>query len=256
MNLSEEIAHKTYNNGNLITLKDVWFLGFAHDAYEFCFQVPLEKCIWGYGWRYTPEEHPFFHAFGQEEFLDTFYYRYRPQSALEAVILQPGHGGWESLFVPWRCTIKPPKKPEQHPFIEDGGTQHYGPVSLERLNREKRRLSTVLTSIQEIGYQGGNGEHDHIRGYFMVQDDDFLFYIGAGKHRAAALLKLGYTSLPATFSIFVPRMPRLISHQHLELLAGKVYDRRILPTVKTMFDGYFNEGIRQRRKSLLASWIQ
>lgn len=244
-----------YRDGQPVDIKDVWFLAIAHDAYHFCFQVPLEKCIWGYGWRYTQDENPFYYAYQQSDNLDRFYRYYQPKSALEALTFEPEHGGWESLYIPWRCTIKPAKPTIVEPFFEGVGTQHFGPVSSEKLELEKTRLQTVMTSIQTVGYQGGQGEHEHIRGYFMVHDDDFVFYIAAGKHRAAALLRLGYTCLPATFSVFVPRLPRLISHRHLQLLAGTVYDSTLLPTVYQIFEGYFDTTLRQKRISMLKSWL-
>lgn len=243
-----------YKNGCMIDIKDVWFLSFAHDAYQFYFHVPIEKCVWGYGWRFTQQENPFYYVYKSESYLDRFYKNYQPKSALEALTLKPTNGGWNSLLIPWIYTIKASQSPVVEPSLE-GVSIQVGPVSLEKLESEKTRLKRVFNSIQTLGYQGGQGEHGHIRGYFMINNNDFVFHVTAGKHRATALLRLGYPSLPVTFNIFVPRMPRLISRQHLELLSGTGYPEDMMPTVHQIFKSYFDETLRQRRISYLAGWM-
>lgn len=243
-----------YKDGQIINIKDVWFLSLAHDAYQFYFQVPLEKCVWGYGWRYTQAENPLYSVYNCEDNLDKFYQNYQPKSALEALTLEVNDGGWNSLSLPWCLTINPLHIPVTEPYRQTMSSQ-VGPVNPNKLELEKTRFQQVFTSIETVGYQGGQGEHGHIRGYFMIHHDDFVFHITAGKHQAAAFLKLGYLSVPATFNIFVPRMPRLISHQHLELLAGKGYATDMMTTVYQIFESYFDEVLRQRRISYLASWL-
>jgi hypothetical protein len=244
-----------YNNGSIINIKDAWFLSLARDAYKFAFQVPIKKCVWGYGWRFTADENPFYHVYNDHHNLDKFYQNYQPISALEALTFEPSDGGWNSLTLPWRCQIDCVDS-NAIKLCHNQLSSQVGPLSSNRLELEKNKLKQVFTSIQTGDYQLKNGIYSPIWGYFMIHDNDFVFHVTAGKHEAAALSKLGYTSLPVTFNIFVPRMPRLISYQHLELLSQVAYPATVMPTVYEIFESYFDNTLRQRRISYLADWMK
>lgn len=244
-----------YKDGNAINLKDAWFLSLARDAYQFAFQVPLEKCVWGYGWRFTADENPFYDVYDNNQTLDNFYQKYQPRSALEALTFEPHDGGWNSLTLPWRCQIECGDSATIELCHNELSSQ-VGPLNSNKLELEKNRFQQVFTSIQTGDYQLKNGIYSPIWGYFMIRDNDFVFHVTAGKHEAAALSRLGYTSLPVTFSIFVPRMPRLISCQHLELLSKAGYSATVMSTVYEIFESYFDETSRQRRISCLADWMK
>ena len=86
----------------------------------------------------------------------------------------------------------------------------------------------------------------------MRKPDDFLFYIEGGKHRAIALVELGYTSLPV---VAIPE-PYFISYDVLAGLAGIAYPKPALPIVQTIFESYFDIQLREQRKQLVADWMR
>ena len=96
---------------------------------------------------------------------------------------------------------------------------------------------------------------DYIHGYFLVKGSDFLFWVVNGQHRAAALVAENYDTLPATFTTGVYTVNRVISEWHLDFLAGTAYDEKDLLAVKTIFNAYFDETLREKRKQALASWM-
>ena len=170
---------KPYKQGHPIEFQDIGLLTVSRDSHRFYFNVPIEKCVWGYGWRYTKGEHPFLNFFELGESLDEFYHAYQPPNTLEALTLGFDKRPWNSLELPWHYSIvfvPDVKERKKHK------NQHLGPLRPDRLNREKLRLTTVLDSIQSEGYQPEKYGHPnpHICGYFLLKDDDFLFYIEGG----------------------------------------------------------------------------
>ncbi|MCC5898344.1 MAG: hypothetical protein JJU32_10570 [Phormidium sp. BM_Day4_Bin.17] len=242
---------KLYKQGQPIEFEDIGLLTVARDSHRFYFNVPIERCVWGYGWRYVKGEHPFLNFFEREESLDEFYRHYQPQNTLEALTLGFDMRPWDSLELPWHYSIV---------FVPDvkdrkkHKNQHLGPLRPDKLNREKLRLTTVLDSIKSEGYQPEKYGYPnpHICGYFLLKDDDFLFYIEGGKHRATALVELGYESLPV---ISLPDT-YFVSHETLSGLAGATYTEDDLPIVRTMFESYFDSRLREGRKQLLAEWMR
>lgn len=77
-----------------------------------------------------------------------------------------------------------------------------------------------------------------------------------GQHRAAALVELGSQTLPATFTSIAPRMPRLVSPWHLDFLAGVAYDGSQREVVQEIFESYFDESLRQRRREYVTDWLR
>ncbi len=247
-----------YRRGKPIEFDDVKLLTTARDAYHYYFQVPIEKCIWGYGWHYSRGENPLNAFFSCEESLDQFYTHFRPENCLQALTLDETAQGWDSLETPWRVDVDPKPFSGENKLGPEHGRPHCGPVSLERLNLEKFRLREVLQSIRNMGYMTSYyaSADQHIFGYFLVNDQDFRFLVVNGQHRAAALVELGSQTLPATFTSIVPRMPRLVSPWHLDFLAGVAYDVDKRGVVQEIFEGYFDESLRQRRRDCLADWLR
>ncbi len=242
---------KLYNQGQPIEFNDIGLLAVARDSHRFYFHVPIEKCVWGYGWRYMKAEHPFLDFFEVEASLDEFYRNYQPQNTLEALTLGSDKRHWDSLEFPWHFFIAPKLDVK---YRKQYLNQHLGPVMSEKLNHEKLRLITTFNSIKAQGYQPQKYGYPntHICGYFLLKNNDFLFYIEAGKHRAIALVELGYTSLPV---VAIPE-PYFISHQTLLGLAGTAYPEEDLPIVQTIFESYFDSSLRQRRRQVLAEWMR
>ncbi|MCC5898857.1 MAG: hypothetical protein JJU32_13210 [Phormidium sp. BM_Day4_Bin.17] len=256
---------QSYKNRNPIDFKDVAYLTMASNWNELGFMVPREKCIWGHGWRCCPGESPFVNFYRLEESLDEFYNHHCPDNFLEAITLSYGNKksnfvpNPEPLKAPWSYTINSmsyidgqSKKGEKGLGIEHGH-QHNGPVTLEKLSLEKKRLRNVFNSIQNRGYNISRYGDTPIRVQFLVKRKEFLCVIGSAQHRSSALSALGWQSLPV---IQHPNVPRLITEQHLDLLAGKAYPEESLHVVKTVFDAYFDETLRKKRKQALEHWMK
>ncbi|MCH8506601.1 hypothetical protein [Sodalinema gerasimenkoae] len=256
--LEDSHSLNVYQRGKPIDLDDVRIITTARDAHQFYFQVPIDKCIWGYGWHYVKGENPLNNFFTCEESLDYFYTEYRPENCLEALTLAPQQQRWDSLETPWRVDIKPTPFTGENKLGPEHGRPHCGPVSLERLNLEKFRLREVIASIRNMGYMTSYyaSPDQHIFGYFLVNDQDFRFLVVNGQHRAAALVELGSQTLPATFTSIVPRMPRLVSPWHLDFLTGVAYDVEQRSTAQQIFDSYFDASLRQQRKAALSEWLR
>jgi hypothetical protein len=242
---------KLYQQGQPITFQDIGLLAIARNSHEFCFNVPIEKCVWGYGWRYAKGEHPLLNFFEVDQSMDEFYQNYQPGNTLEALTLGLDKRFWHSLELPWHFDIESKLDVKER---KSGQNQHLGPVGFEKLNYEKYRLNTLIQSIRLNGYDPDKFGYPnlHICGYFLLKDNNFLFYIEGGKHRAIALVELGYTSLPA---VAIPE-PYFISHNVLSGLAGIAYPTSDLPIVQTIFESYFDIQLRKQRKQLVAEWMR
>lgn len=240
-----------YQQGKPIDFRDIGLLSVARNSHKVYFNVPIEKCVWGYGWRYIKGEHPLLNFFDVDGSMDEFYQNYQPSNTLDALTLGLDKRPWDSLELPWHFYIESKLDVKKRKY---GQNQHLSPVTLDKLNQEKQRLKQLLESIESNGYNPNQFGYPniHIYGYFLLKDDDFLFYIEGGKHRAIALVELGYTNLPA---VAIPE-PYFISYPVLSGLAGIAYPTSTLPMVQTMFESYFDIQLRERRKQLVAEWMR
>lgn len=246
----------TYQSGKPIDIDDVKLLSMAHDANKFRFSVPIDKCVSSYGWRYLPGEHPFVNFYSLEESLDEFYKNFCPNNILEGLTLDPDK---KNHPVPKRSWLQ--KLIPDPPACEGGlnekiyGNSSHGPVHPEKLKLEKLRLKKIRESIDFHGYNPLLSNHD-LYGYFLVKNDDFVFQVIGGLHRSAALVDLGWRTLPAVFLMGPYNTPRIVTEWHLDFLSGTAYPEQDLPILKTMFHAYFDERLRKKRRKALAAWMQ
>ncbi|UCJ11959.1 MAG: hypothetical protein JWS08_19960 [Phormidium sp. PBR-2020] len=245
-----------YKSGAPIELDDVKLLSMARDANKFRFRVPIEKCVWGHGWRYLPGEHPFINFYFLEESLDEFYQKFCPANFLEGITFDSKN---RNKSVPKRFWID--KIIPDTPLCEGGlneevyGKKTHGPVHPKKLELEKSRLRTVQKSIRTYGYDPLISDHD-LYGHFLVKKDDFLFVVIGGAHRSAALVDLGWTTLPAVFLMGLYSMPRIVSEWNLDFLSGIAYSEEELPIIQTVFHAYFDEDLREKRRRRLGTWME
>ena len=93
---------------------------------------------------------------------------------------------------------------EMEPSRDCKPGKFFGPSTSQKINTEVQRLQSVLRSIQKHGYQPD--KFGDIEGHFMQSNGEYRFLICSGKHRAAALMFLGFKSIPVRMRSFLPRV--------------------------------------------------
>jgi len=234
-NPGNALAKIAYNDGEPVSITDLHRLARAHDALNYSVNVPIDKCVWGYGWRYTPEENPFSRFYKDDAILEKFYDKYRPTSLEEALMLESPvpRDSMSTLFFSEISLVGPMPALRGHGLSKDAGYQMSGPVSRELLLLEQYRLRHIMASISASGWNP-DGFSGNIRGFFLTYGDDYVFILNSGRHRAAALSHLGWQHLPVVFHPFGTRLVR-------------VEDQPDKETLKL----YFDVALRQKRRAFL-----
>lgn len=174
--------------------------------------VPIEICVWGYGFRYLETENPFIAFLKNKINLFTWYENFQPHTIKEAYFLDEmilsnaklqsktseifNEVDYEDLpaFIRGRVEIKK----SESPFRPSDGIQFHGPASTRKIEWEISRLQTTQRSIEKYGYKPDSLKFtDHIYGQFIKIRSEFRFQILSGRHRAACLANLGIKKLPA-----------------------------------------------------------
>ncbi len=238
---------REFNRGDTLRYADVLELTRAVDGADCRFNIPVDRCVWGYGWRYSKEENPYTRFYESEESLGRFYERYCP-ATIEEAFSSFGSPRHADPSLPLRDPVLTeiwPKASRRHRGLRAAESPHSGPVSRQFLASERERLTHVRNSIQRNGWQperfGG-----YIRGVFLVRDGQYLFKVTGGQHRAAALSQLGWSALPA---IFQPGYPRVVgdwSFRCATHMDASEPGQKILSY-------YFDEALRGERRRFLAS---
>ncbi len=155
---------------------------------------PRKLCMHG-AFRYQSGWHPFIAALESgRQALAYFYEHFQPKDIAEMYFLDKLGCSGETA-PPWTLPWMSPGQ-EYAPTAENGlslthGVSYYGPASTEKISLELSRLNTTLESIKRRGY---NAEMEGgISGWFLEFEDDFVFFVRGGKHRAAALTHLNPT---------------------------------------------------------------
>jgi hypothetical protein len=150
-----------------------------------------------------------------EEHLFAFYQRFQPRNLAEALLssddpdlaLLTAMSPFDQ-FQPWRPSII---RMSGH---EGGGNQNFGPVTAAKLEVEVGRLTKVFDSFMRVGYRPEAYKDGFIRGYFLLDGDDYRFLVNRGMHRLSILAALGAPRIWARFS---PKLPRHIDAARMEL---------------------------------------
>lgn len=143
----------------------------------------------------------------ENSILKKYYDAYQPKTLCEAFF--EGENNIKPLnaippktaYFPWSL-YKVPLKAEKG-FDISQGVQHFGPVSPDKGKLEFARLINTYESIKENGYI--INIKDMLKVTFLISEQEIVFLLIGGKHRAAALSVLGYKKLPVTFKTTWPR---------------------------------------------------
>jgi hypothetical protein len=184
------------------SVSDVYKLRQISESSMVNFIIPIEKCVWGAGFRYTTESHPFAQAMDSNNAfynLQKFYSNYSPDNIFELFFIDNKDVSSlaKSFDVPWKRSSKLKSSGEGGISVHEG-VQHYGPCSDRKVRFEADRCVSIYKKIKKEGFwpQRYAG---YPRGYFLVSGDEFLFQItGSGQHRTAALAALGWKEVQCT----------------------------------------------------------
>jgi hypothetical protein len=170
------------------------------------FMLPPEMLLLQGAHKFGPEHH-FVAALSRgRSTLEQFYAGFAPknlaqmyrlaETGLEGEGLEP----WE---IPWLKRKREPPLPEAGLGAEHG-VSYYGPCTPEKVDSEMNRLTSLVDSINSVGYRPD--EHGHIKGQFLRSGNDFRFFVRGGKHRTAALVHLGHKRIPVAIREGWPRV--------------------------------------------------
>lgn len=171
------------------------------------FLLPSSMLTWHGTQRYAVN-HPLVRAIAHgPSVLEQFYAEFSPANLAQMYgVTETGLKGED--LPPWRLpwcawTEQRPPQPERGLGIEHG-ISYYGPCSPQKVSVEYRRVNAVVASIKAKGYQPDRKD-GHIEGFFMRSGSQFRFYVQGGKHRAAALVALGFERIPVRVRQTWPR---------------------------------------------------
>lgn len=163
--------------------------------------LDVNKIFWGYGY-YFPVHNPYIMELKYPGFLDFFYKNYQPSSVYDAWF--PRYVDSEipkDVFVDRRIPWLPWNAGEGYlPSNGLAGTEFTqgvalrGPVSRQKLYREKFRIHSLFERIKSEGYRPDL--HGHINGQFFVDGQSWSFVCCGGNHRLAVLAALGHKKIP------------------------------------------------------------
>lgn len=190
---------------------------------EAIFDCPIARCVNMYGFPYGPGGwHPFvalLERFRDGEastyegsVLESYYARWQPQNAGEILMVNQAPPdtlrelpAW-AAYPPWirgsrnsimamkrRVLEKENRIGGVHGLPLEVGFTGCGPVADEKGHLEYRRLVDLYRSIDEIGYERGQGD---ITGVVLRRGPDYRVVVKDGNHRLAALSVLGRRTAP------------------------------------------------------------
>lgn len=201
------------------------------------YMLPVEMLLLQGALQYGPEHH-FVAALSRgPSVLERFYsdfvpknlaqmYRLR-EAGLEGEALDP----WE---IPWLKRRREPPAPEAG-LGREHGVSFYGPCTPEKIDSEMHRLTSLVDSINAVGYRPD--EHGHIKGQFLRRGNDFRFFVRGGKHRTAALVHLGHKRIPVAIREGWPRVVAQGSETDWPLVRSGEVDAALAAAI---FSRYFD----------------
>ena len=202
------------------------------------------------GQQFISNEQPFT-KFYKEGFnsLKLYYERNVPISSFEAhkidlneEAIKPSALKKNDFTLPWLNSANNSLNGEYGLSIKHGHSA-FGPISSRKLKLEAERLNLCYSSIKNKGYvlkqYFPKMYSDVPKGYFLISNDNsWSFHVVSGKHRVAALIHLGWKSIPVRFE---PSMPRAIFEKDIDkwpMVKNLTYNK---DTALLVFKTYFNK---------------
>ena len=191
------------------------------------FLLPPEMMVLQGANRLT-DGHPFVRAIAHgPEALERFYADFSPGNLAEMYQI-PSRGLRGEALPPWKLPwLEGGGKP---PGAESGlglehGVSYFGPCSPQKVAAEYQRLISVASGIEREGYRPD--PRAHISGNFLQAGRDFRFFVRGGKHRAAALVHLGYERIPVRVRADWPRVVAAGTEQDWPLVKSGDVDQSL-----------------------------
>jgi hypothetical protein len=183
------------------------------------------------------KDHPFVAALSSgEDALVQFYEKVKPNSILDfyGISAEDRKGShlraWE---IPWYMRNHRTPPPGESGLGAEHGVSFCGPASRQKVALEMSRLRLVAASISRFGYDPeSNGD---IEGYILKSGADACFFVRGGKHRAAALVYLGFEFIPVTFK---EGFPRVIDASHAEFWPLVIQNQIDAATARLILQAY------------------
>ena len=181
--------------------------------------------------------HPFVRALNEGyERLAEFYRTRAPRNVREMYEVdvwgEPGEElpPWE---LPWLSRERR-SPPGEKGLSADHGVSYYGPCSDEKVRLELQRLRSVVNAIKVDGFKPDT--YGDIEGHFMRSGSEMRFFVRGGKHRAAALVFLGWRFIPVRMKEHWPRMIDRADSMSWPLVRAGIMSEKLALSI---FDRYF-----------------
>jgi len=212
------------------------------DAGQVRMIIPIEK-IRIQGAIPMNEKHPFVDAIIRgPAALQDFYANFQPRNLAEMYNLSAENLRGEELppwEIPWMARDRRLPPPGEAGLDASHGVSFYGPATRKKVEVEYERLTSVLASIQNKGFQPDR--YGDIEGYGLVSQSDYRFFVRGGKHRLAALASLGWQGIPVSFRSNWPTSVYSATLDDWPLVSDGI----IAPqTALAIFDCYFSRCMR------------
>ncbi|MDQ0256583.1 hypothetical protein J2S74_004005 [Evansella vedderi] len=133
----------------------------------------------------------------------------------------------------------------EYGLLRSHGTQHFGPVSIQKGELELQRLKDTYHSILKYGHLPN--KFGFISGYFLRYKNRYRFIILDGNHRAAVLCAMGYSKIPVTFQA---GSPRIIDYNDIKNFPHVKRGLFSLPLAKQIFKTYFEDDGTKKARNL------
>ncbi len=189
-------------------------------------------------------DHPFVAALREGPArLESFYRDCAPDSLVEMYgVERRGRVGedlpaWE---LPWLMRKHRAAPAGERGLGAEHGVSFYGPASARKVEFEYERLQQVTAAIRSKGY--APDRYRDIEGHLMTDGKETCFFVRGGKHRAAALVHLGYTKIPVQLRRTWPLIVDARSAEQWPLVASGAIDR----SLATDIVGTYIRGDRER----------
>jgi hypothetical protein len=206
--------------------------------------LPVSMLVMESAFAYEPASHHFLTALSRgESALTEFYRRFQPANLAAMYAVAAGRRGadlppWE---IPWLLSETSRAPRGEGRLGPEHGAAVYGPATAQKVQWEMKRLTATRDSIRRRGFQPD--QHGDITGFFLRRGGEFRFLVRGGKHRTAALVHLGHTTVPVQMKPLWPRLIDRADAAHWPLVQNGQMDAGLAMDI---FDRHFGLTLTER----------